>query len=590
MPRHYRFGEWTVLPELNEMRRSGHRQALERKTMDVLVCLLERPQEVVPVEAILDEVWAGQVVEQNSVHQRIHRIRKVTGDDARSPRYIAHVPRRGYRTVAHVAVLAPEEDGATVPSPATGPQVISIPPPSRPPVGMRGSLVSLNRFLLVGTGWRAYPVLFLIGAVPWLIALAGGLWRDRPVPPESPLWQICTPSAELLAATGQGFSSRWNWLIYPLLLPSWLFAQRWLFRLSYGASPDSPLRYDARYRGINANLQAVLGDWRPTAMVIAVNLVLTTVDQADVAMRFVDVASACPGAGADWGYFGHLFPDVSRSASGLLTAWTTLKQMIFVHMALITAVHVYLFNSRYMHSVYLRSDPSRHVNSYILDFDDPDCRFGLRPLSRIFDVQLLFCVVGGSVLLTERYFNTDLNLVDALATAFTCGLGLFPERCDVLGGWSPAEAARLVQDTAQLFVVTSWMLFLCTILYIANVKLLPLRRVGETRGRIAYLREFLPPGSRYDRMLDAGDVAQVDTVVGAFRKQHFWPIGDDRAADALTLCVLIFLLMLVPLVPANAPQSVLFATFAISSYLLARVFLGSQRHLLARVDRSLIAA
>ncbi len=51
--------------------------------------------------------------------------------------------------------------------------------------------------------------------------------------------------------------------------------------------------------------------------------------------------------------------------------------------------------------------------------------------------------------------------------------------------------------------------------------------------------------------------------------------------------MLIFLLMLVPLVPNNGPQAVLFGGFGLLSFVLARGFLGSQRHLLARVDRSL---
>lgn len=593
MSRHYRFGEWTVLPEHNQVHRNGEVHHLERRTMEVLVCLLKRSGEVVPLRLILDEVWGDRVVEENSVHQRIHQIRKVLGDSPRSSRYVANVPRRGYRLMAEVT---PMEAGAPALLPAAA---AALPEPFAPPEGaaddaavgagnrLRALLVDFNRYILVGTGWRAYPVLCLIGAVPILIAPFLGIWPDRAVPADAPLWAVCTPAPDFVGTVGEGFSSRWNWLIYPALLPLWLAAQRMLFRLSYGISPDSPLRRQARYAPFRVHLHAVLDDWRPIAAVIAVNVLLTIVDQADVVMRFIDVSTTCPYRSTDWGMFNHYFPDVSHWGVGLVTAWTTLEQMIFVHMTLITAVHVYLFNSRYMKSIYLRNDPRRQTTSYVLDLEDADYRFGLRPLSRIFDLQLLFCVLGGGVLLTERYFNTDQALVEEVATAATCSVGLFPQRCLPPDPPTFSELGRLVQDTAQLVVVTGWLAFLTTILYIANVKLLPRRVLGETSGRVAYLRELVVPNSAHDHLLESSDPADVDRVVNFFRHQNFWPIGDQRAADALSLCVLIFLLMLLPLTPTTAPQAVVFLVFVLASVVLARALLGLQKHLLARVDASL---
>jgi DNA-binding winged helix-turn-helix (wHTH) protein len=68
-----------------------------------LVALAEPSPAVVSGSALLDRVWPNVVVVNNVVYQAIAQLRKALGDDARSPRYIECVPRRGYRLVAEIA-------------------------------------------------------------------------------------------------------------------------------------------------------------------------------------------------------------------------------------------------------------------------------------------------------------------------------------------------------------------------------------------------------------------------------------------------------------------------------------------------------
>ncbi len=68
--------------------------------MDVLVYLLDRPGDVVPVDELIREIWAGRVVEESAVHQAISKIRRALGDDSQRPVYLESIPRRGYRVVA----------------------------------------------------------------------------------------------------------------------------------------------------------------------------------------------------------------------------------------------------------------------------------------------------------------------------------------------------------------------------------------------------------------------------------------------------------------------------------------------------------
>ncbi len=64
----------------------------------------------------MEAVWSGAFVEEGALSQAIHSLRKVLGDDARQPRFIQTIPKRGYRLVAPVTSEEPPEESA-----ATGP-------------------------------------------------------------------------------------------------------------------------------------------------------------------------------------------------------------------------------------------------------------------------------------------------------------------------------------------------------------------------------------------------------------------------------------------------------------------------------------
>jgi TolB-like protein len=76
--------------------------------MGLLVCLAEHAGEVVSIEALLKEVWAGVIVTSDSVYQAVASLRRVLGDDPKRPVYIATVPRLGYRLVAAVTPATDE--------------------------------------------------------------------------------------------------------------------------------------------------------------------------------------------------------------------------------------------------------------------------------------------------------------------------------------------------------------------------------------------------------------------------------------------------------------------------------------------------
>jgi transcriptional activator of cad operon len=98
---------------------------METRTMRLLLCLAGRAGEVVSIDDLLNQVWSGVVVTPDSVYQAVASLRRLLGDDARQPAYIATVPRLGYRMVATVS---PWEDQPTAPT--------ALPPDSRPAVAI----------------------------------------------------------------------------------------------------------------------------------------------------------------------------------------------------------------------------------------------------------------------------------------------------------------------------------------------------------------------------------------------------------------------------------------------------------------------
>src|SRR3989441_2875591 len=107
--------------------------ALPPKAFAVLHYLVTHPDRLVSKDELLDAVWAETAVSDAVVRVAIGALRKVRGDRAQTPRFIARVPGRGFR------FLAPVEEhpsGGPVPVPApAGPVPVAAPqlPETLPP-------------------------------------------------------------------------------------------------------------------------------------------------------------------------------------------------------------------------------------------------------------------------------------------------------------------------------------------------------------------------------------------------------------------------------------------------------------------------
>ncbi|HTW48289.1 MAG TPA: winged helix-turn-helix domain-containing protein [Acidobacteriaceae bacterium] len=128
----YRFGLFEADGESGELRKSGTRIRLQAQPFRVLLCLLERPGEVVTREDIQQRLWGNDTIVDfdHSLGTAINKLRESLGDSAENPRFIETLARRGYRFLAPVTlvVAGPAENPAIEPEIAgTGSAAAELP-------------------------------------------------------------------------------------------------------------------------------------------------------------------------------------------------------------------------------------------------------------------------------------------------------------------------------------------------------------------------------------------------------------------------------------------------------------------------------
>lgn len=70
--------------------------------MDLLCLLAAHPGQVLSRERIMAALWPGLVVGDDTLARTLSKLRQALGDDAKSPRYVETIAKRGYRLLAEV--------------------------------------------------------------------------------------------------------------------------------------------------------------------------------------------------------------------------------------------------------------------------------------------------------------------------------------------------------------------------------------------------------------------------------------------------------------------------------------------------------
>lgn len=133
----WRLGEVVFDPADGTIWRDGQRFDLTPKVLAILKVLVEAAPRTVTKEQLLDAVWPEAVVAEAALTQRVRDLREALGDDARAPRFVETVARRGYRLIAPVESLGEVETLPAREPLSTAPASSSRPPfdprePARP--------------------------------------------------------------------------------------------------------------------------------------------------------------------------------------------------------------------------------------------------------------------------------------------------------------------------------------------------------------------------------------------------------------------------------------------------------------------------
>ncbi len=213
-PRLIRFGAFEVELQAGELRKQGLKIRLQEQPFQVLAMLLERPGEVVTREDLQKKLWPADtfVDFDHGLNKAINKIREALGDTAENPRFVATLPRRGYRFIAPLDGLA-------------GPEV----PKAKPPLTVsRG--VARGLFLFIQAGYlimyaAAFHYLPAIRRLPLFLPL-------RTIAGLVALCALCGAAFRLYLLSAVAFDFADSGRLFRRLFPGIL-----IFDLAWSAAP-----------------------------------------------------------------------------------------------------------------------------------------------------------------------------------------------------------------------------------------------------------------------------------------------------------------------------------------------------------------
>ena len=202
----YRFGVFELDTRSGELRRHGLTIRLPDQSFQILKLLLSRPGEVVSREELRRALWTADtfVDFEAGLNSAVRKLREALDDAADSPRFVATVPRHGYRFIGPLTAPTPE--------PIARPEVLPeqpalAAPPARdlaeqPPVPVSmPSAIHPRRARVID--WRA--VALLVIAVVAIMGVAG-VFYSRTAAPGDPIGSILVlPFENLTGDAGQGY-------------------------------------------------------------------------------------------------------------------------------------------------------------------------------------------------------------------------------------------------------------------------------------------------------------------------------------------------------------------------------------------------
>ena len=92
----YKFGDFALDVDQRVLFRGSELVLLTPKVFDTLLILVESSGRIVEKEELRRRLWPDTFVDEANIAFNIQQVRKCLNDDARNPRYVGTVARRGY--------------------------------------------------------------------------------------------------------------------------------------------------------------------------------------------------------------------------------------------------------------------------------------------------------------------------------------------------------------------------------------------------------------------------------------------------------------------------------------------------------------
>ena len=104
-PGEIRYGPFVIAPAACTVEGEGRTAHLEPKVMDLLCVLAARPGRVFSKDDLFASIWPNVTVGEDTLARAVSKLRRGLGDDARNPRFLETVSKRGYRLIESPAPL-----------------------------------------------------------------------------------------------------------------------------------------------------------------------------------------------------------------------------------------------------------------------------------------------------------------------------------------------------------------------------------------------------------------------------------------------------------------------------------------------------
>lgn len=113
----FRFGEFELVPGTRELLAGGASRPVEPQVFDLIHFLIRERGRVVSRDDLVEGIWGGRIVSDSAISARVSAARTALDDSGADQRWIATVPRRGFRFAGEVEEVSGQPRGS---APANG--------------------------------------------------------------------------------------------------------------------------------------------------------------------------------------------------------------------------------------------------------------------------------------------------------------------------------------------------------------------------------------------------------------------------------------------------------------------------------------